>query len=87
MVNDDGHTLVGVVDLRELLLANDDASMGEIMVSPVVAAEEDDLREDIAEIFAKYHYRMIPVVDAKDRILGAIRFKDIMRGVLTRAKD
>jgi len=87
VVNDDGHTLVGVVDLRELLLANDDASMGEIMVSPVVAAEEDDLREDIAEIFAKYHYRMIPVVDAKDRILGAIRFKDIMRGVLTRAKD
>lgn len=87
VVNEDGHTLVGVLDLRELLLAPDEASVADIMVSPVVAAEEDDVREDVAEIFAKYHYRMIPVVDGKDRILGAIRYNDIMRGLVTRVKD
>ncbi len=41
----------------------DDLPLGELMVAPVVAAEADDVREDLAELFAKYHYRMIPVVD------------------------
>jgi CBS domain-containing protein len=87
VVNDDGRTLVGVVDLRELLLAPDEATVGDLMASPVVSAEEDDLREDLAEIFAKYHYRMIPVVDTGDHILGVIMYNDIMKGVVTRAKD
>jgi magnesium transporter len=87
VVNDDGHTLIGVVDLRELVLAPDEATMEEIMVAPVVTAEEGDVREDLAEIFAKYHYRMIPVVDGHDQILGIIRYKDIMRGVVARIKD
>jgi magnesium transporter len=81
VVNQDGKTLVGVVDLRELVLAPDTASMGEIMTAPVVTAEVDDLKEDLAQIFAKYHYRMIPVADAQDSILGVIRYKDIMKGI------
>ena len=31
--------------------------LGEAMVAPVVAAESDDVREDLEELFAKYHYR------------------------------
>ena len=71
--------LQGVVDLRELLLAGDEITLGEIMAFPVVSAEQDDTQEDLEQIFAKYHYRMIPVVDAQDRILGIIRYKDIMK--------
>jgi CBS domain-containing protein/sporulation protein YlmC with PRC-barrel domain len=87
VVNDSGQTLAGVVDLRELVLAADQATMEEIMKSPVVSADEDVLREDLAEIFAKYHYRMIPVVDPQDHILGIIRYNDIMKGLITRFKD
>ncbi len=71
--------LQGIVDLRELLLAGDEIPLGEIMAFPVVSAEQDDTQEDLEQIFAKYHYRMIPVVDAQDRILGIIRYKDIMK--------
>jgi CBS domain-containing protein len=77
---------LGVVDLRDLVLANDHMTLGELMVAPVVSAQEDDVQEDLAEVFAKYHFRMIPVVDAQDRILGVIRYKDIMKGLVTRAK-
>ncbi len=87
VVNGEGRTLLGVVDLRELLLAPDETGVSELMSAPVVAAEEDDLREDIEEIFAKYHYRMIPVVDAQDRILGVIRYNDIMKGAAPKARD
>ena len=78
--------LLGVVDLRELVLAPDDMTLGELMISPVVTAEADDLREDLAELFAKYHYRMLPVVDEKDCLLGVIHYKDIMKGVVARAR-
>ena len=67
-----------MVDLRELVLSPDERPLAELMVSPVVAAEGNDIREDIVEIFAKYHYRMIPVTDAQDHMLGVIRYNDIM---------
>jgi CBS domain-containing protein/sporulation protein YlmC with PRC-barrel domain len=78
--------LSGVVDLRDLVLSADETPLGELMVSPVVAAEADDIREDIAELFAKYHYRMLPVVDPHDHLLGVIHYKDIMKGLITRAQ-
>jgi magnesium transporter len=79
-------TLIGVVDLRELLLAADGQTMADLMASPVVSAEEDDVREDIAELFAKYHYRMLPVVDRQDHLLGVVHYNDIMKTLTTRAK-
>lgn len=79
--------LRGVVDLRELILAPDDAPMAEIMASPVVAAEAEDLHEDLAAIFAKYHYRMVPVLDEQDHILGVITYKEIMTGQTARSQE
>ncbi len=87
IVNGDGGTLVGVVDLRELVLAEEGTALGQLMVSPVVAAEAHDLKDDLEELFAKYHYRMIPVVDAQDHLLGVIHYNDIMRGVQIRSRD
>ena len=72
--------LVGVVDLRDLVLASDEATLGDIMVSPVVAADQSTLREDLTELFEKYEFHMIPVVDGQDRIFGIIRDKDVMKG-------
>jgi magnesium transporter len=77
--------LIGVVDLRELVLAQDAATIDQIMTSPVVTVEATDLREDVAEMFAKYHYRMIPVVE-QDKLIGVVHYNDIMKGLVTRAK-
>jgi CBS domain-containing protein len=79
--------LIGVVDLRDLILTADHVTLGEIMVSPVVLAEENDMREDLAEMFAKYHYRMIPVVDEQDHLLGVIHYNDVMKDLVTRVKS
>ena len=87
VVDDNDSTLLGVVDLRELILADGSSSLNDVLTSPVVSAEMDDTREDLAEMFARYHYRMIPVVDGSDHILGIIRYNDVMKGVVTRIKD
>lgn len=78
--------LLGAVDARLLLVSDDEARMEDLMASPAVAAEADDIREDLEDIFVKYHFRMIPVVDPEDRILGVIRYNDIMRGPGPRPK-
>ena len=85
VVSEPERVLQGVVDLRELVLSGDGLPLSEVMVAPVVAAESDDVREDLEELFAKYHYRMIPVVDRGDHLLGVIHFKDIMKGLVARA--
>lgn len=86
IVNGDDKILIGVVDLRAIVLAPDEAKLGDLMVAPVVSAQQDDMRDDLAELFAKYHYRMLPVVDAQDRLLGVVHYNDIMRGLVMRAR-
>jgi magnesium transporter len=81
-----GQVLAGVVDMRELLLAQDDQTLEDIMASPVVTAEADDLVDDLEELFIKYHYRMVPVVDRSDRILGVIHYNDIMKSPDAKAR-
>ena len=86
VVNGDSKTLIGVVDLRELVIAPDEEPLDNIMVSPVVTAEKDTSRGDLIEMFTKYHYRVIPVVDIEDHILGVVCYNDIMKGIVLRAK-
>ena len=72
--------LVGVIDLRELVLAPDGAVLADIMTSPVIASKATELREDLENVFHKYHFRMLPVVDGSDRLLGVIHYGDIVKG-------
>jgi CBS domain-containing protein len=80
IVAGEGKHLQGVVDLRDLVVAPENASLGELMISPVVTADHDCLREDLVALFAKYQLPMLPVVDAQDRLLGIVRNRDIMKG-------
>ncbi len=86
VVADEQRTLAGVLDLRDLVLAADTAPVTDLLVAPVITAEEEDVRDDIEALFAKYHFRMLPVADVRDHLLGVIRYNDIMRGLVTRAK-
>lgn len=79
VVNGDERVLLGVVDLRELVLAADDAEVGAIMTSPVAAAEDTLPRDDLEQLLAKYHFRMLPVVDARDHLRGVVLYNDIMK--------
>ena len=50
------------------------------------AREAAALGVDLGELFAKYHFRMVPVVDRQDHMLGVVHYNDIMKGLVTRAK-
>lgn len=78
-VAEEAPILQGVVDLRDLVLAHDDATLADIMISPAVAAQDTDLREDLEQLFEKYGFGMVPVVDEQERLLGVIRYNDVMK--------
>jgi CBS domain-containing protein/sporulation protein YlmC with PRC-barrel domain len=75
------NTLLGVADLRQVVLSPEHLTLGDILVAPVVSAEEDDTRSDLEELFGRYHYRTIPVVDAQDHLVGIIHHNDIIKGI------
>jgi len=78
--------LLGVVDLRELVLAAPHTLLSEISASPVVSVMTVDQREDLTEIFAKYHFRMVPVVDESEHMLGVVHYNDVMKGLTVRPR-
>jgi magnesium transporter len=78
-VADRDKTLTGLVDLRDLVTAQPETSLSELMIAPVVTADRDALREDLGELFIKYRFHMLPVVDVHDHLLGVVRYKDLMK--------
>lgn len=68
--------LVGVVSLLELLTAEPDTVIEEIMDTNVISVNTKDDKEIVAETLAKYDLLAIPVVDAEGRIVGIVTVDD-----------
>lgn len=76
----DDNVLKGVIDIRELLQAEPDQLLSDIMVKNVITVEHDDAKDDVIELFKRYYFRAMPVVDEQDRLIGVLRFKDLFIG-------
>lgn len=85
-VEDQHGCLLGVVNLRELLTSNPQATLDSIMVTRVVSAALESHKADIVELFAKYGLRALPVIDDQGRIHGVIRFKALLEVVAPRLR-
>jgi len=70
--------LVGVLSLRDLLLARDEQSVTQIMIRNVIYAPATMDREEVAALFSKYGYLALPVVDERRRLLGIVTVDDVV---------
>ncbi|MCA9292043.1 MAG: magnesium transporter [Phycisphaerales bacterium] len=77
VVDADGR-LVGVLGLRELLLARPRERIGDLMSRDVVTVRPDVDREEVARAFDRYHHAMLPVTDDANRLLGVVEFDDVI---------
>ena len=75
-VTDPNRILEGVVTLRELLLADDSARVGDIMETNPISVSTGDRDEDVAQIFSRYDMLALPVVDREQRLVGIITIDD-----------
>jgi len=77
-VADKDDRLLGVIDLKELLQADDKASLRDIMVENVISLHAASTLKDAAQEFSRYGFRALPVVDDDERIVGVIPYRDVM---------
>ena len=77
-VVDDQRVLRGTVALRYLLLKNDDDVIGEIMNDNVISINTLTDQEEAAQMFQKYDFTAMPVVDNENRMVGIITIDDVI---------
>jgi len=77
-VTDEEEHLLGVISLRDLILATENQKLEDIMDERVISVKLDDKDDTIAEQFAKYAVTAIPVVDENEKMQGTIIFKNLL---------
>jgi magnesium transporter len=77
-VINDNRVLEGIIEIRKLLLADENAIVGSLMDVNYVYIKTTDDQEDVAALFKKYGYLSMPVVDNEHRLVGIITVDDIL---------
>ena len=80
-VDDDGQ-LRGVASLRDLVLAEPERSVAELMEDDVVTIAADVDEEEVGRIMTKYDLLAIPVVDDERGLVGIVTLDDALDAVL-----
>ena len=68
--------LLGLVSVRELLLATPDTVLRDMMETNIISVTTLDDREDVANLFTRYDFTALPVVDRENRLVGIVTVDD-----------
>jgi len=85
-VDADGH-LVGVLSLRNLILAPPSAPLKSIMVQSVLRTQIDSSPEEVANIVSKYDLLSVPVVDLQNLLVGVVTVDDVLDVIQEQAEE
>lgn len=77
-VTNERSNLIGLISMKEILIAQDDTIIKDIMETDVITVNVDDDQEEVTEIMSKYDLIALPVVDDNHRILGIITIDDVL---------
>ena len=75
-VNDENNKLIGITTVKDLLLANDDDAVRDMMEEHVISVHTLDDQEEVAQMFSNYDFLALPVVDNEQRIVGIVTIDD-----------
>ena len=71
--------LLGIVTVKDLLLAeDDDDKIEELMITNLICVTTQTDQEEVARMFSKYNFLALPVVDKENRMVGIVTFDDAM---------
>jgi magnesium transporter len=84
-VTDDEGRLVGVLSLRDLIVAPPDTPISEVMIREPVAVGALADQDEVAEVVAHYNLLAVPVVDDDGRLAGIVTVDDAIDTVLPTA--
>ena len=84
----EGRKLIGLVTVKDLLLAQDDETpIQEMMETNLISVNTHTDQEEVARMFSKYNFLALPVVDKENRMLGIVTFDDAMDVMVDEATE
>lgn len=81
-VIDEESRLVGVLSLRDLVIAPPETHISDIMVKNVIHVYVEDHADQVAQIIGRYNLLAVPVVSPDERLLGIITVDDTIERLL-----
>ncbi len=81
-VVDENEVLLGVLSLRELIVADPRTPIGRVMHRELIRGRLDDSQEEVARMIAKYNHLALPIVDDLGRLRGIVTVDDAMDVIL-----
>lgn len=79
--------LLGIVSFKELLFADPDDKVGDIMETDIISAHTVDDRETVAGIIDKYDLLALPITDNEDRLVGIVTVDDAIDVIMDEATE
>jgi magnesium transporter len=70
--------LLGVIDIKQLFMAEDDVLLSNLMVENIISLNPDSTMKQAADAFIRYGFRALPVTDDNDIILDVVPYRDVM---------
>jgi len=77
--------LVGVLSLRDLIVARPEARIRDVMIREPVAVAALADQDEVAEVVAHYNLLAVPVIDAEGRMIGIVTVDDAIDTVIPTA--
>jgi magnesium transporter len=77
-VTDTARSLRGIVSLRDLVMAQPEQILGEIMNRDVVSVSTDTKQEEVARMIQRYDFLAVPVVDREEHLVGIVTVDDVI---------
>lgn len=72
----DKSRLIGALSLRTLILSDNDDVIEDIMEPNVISVTTSEDQETVAQMFSKYNFNALPVVDTENRLVGIVTVDD-----------
>jgi Mg/Co/Ni transporter MgtE len=85
-VTEKNDELVGTFDLRDLVVAQPETSISQIMKSEPVFLYDDQRIDDIAETISKYNLLAVPVVDQNNQLQGMVVVDDVVEDLINKRR-
>ncbi|MCS5706406.1 magnesium transporter [Synechococcus sp. FGCU-3] len=77
-VTDASRHLTGILSLRDLVMAEPETRIGDVMTREVVSVSTDTDQEEVARAIQRYDFLAIPVVDREQRLVGIVTVDDVI---------
>ncbi|MEP0792928.1 magnesium transporter [Trichocoleus sp. DQ-A3] len=77
-ITDAARHLSGILSLRDLVIANPEQKIGDIMTRDVVCVYTSDDQEEVARLIGRYDFLAVPVVDREKRLVGIVTVDDVI---------